>query len=383
MLAGGSDKLYRRILAAGVKPVAWIDVFDGAGNLLDTIQYGQVGKNSSGKMIFMSGSVSATLTNRVTRQFDFTVHETLYPVNDDDLLAPYGNAVKAYLGIEMGDGNTQYTWQVFGGRISRTRLSANGVVTVSCYDRAADVLDNGFTAPFSSSVGIRVDTQMRELISDGYPQATFGPSDSFGQTMPLLTWDSDRGAPLDEMAQTLGAFWYPLANEQFVIRRIPWTIAGSPVVTLSDGDDGIIVDYGVERDRTNVYNVITTTGERADGTTPVYATAVDDNPASPTYSRGNFGRRTRQTHLQTPQTTGSVQSAANDILRSSKALTESWDLSIIPDASLELGDVVDLAVAGRTGITQVISGFVLPIDGSGPMNLNLRSQVAGLLEGDV
>lgn len=382
MLTGGTDPLYRRTLASGVIPYARIDVFDGAGNQLDQISYGQVGKNSAGEMIFFSGVMAATLFSRVTRTFDFTVHESLYPVKETDLLAPYGNFVKVYSGIKLGDGSDKYVWQVFEGRIQQVSLGSSGTASVQCSDRAADVIDNGFQNPVSSSVGILATEQIKQLITDGYPGASFGTFDTFTQVMPQLTWESDRGTALDEVAQSLGCYWYALANADFVLHRIPWTVPGPPVVTFADGDDGTVIDYDVTRSRSEVYNIITVTGERADGTAPVYAVSTDNNPNSPTYFQGNFGRRTRSVHLQTPSTTGSVQSVANDLLKSSKALTESWDITIVPDASLELGDVVNLEVAGRTGIVQVVDGFRFPIDFAGAMSVSLRTQVIGLLEVD-
>lgn len=380
MLTGGTDTLYRNTLAAGHEQMVRIDVFDGVGTFLKTLE-----RSSSDTVIdpnrsILSGSVTATLTSRVARTCTFTVHQDLYPVLNTDLLAPYGNFIRAYRGVRLSDGNEKYTWQVFEGRIQNSRLTSSGTVTVSCSDRASDVIDNGFISPTNSTVGKDCVEQIKDLIGDGFPGATFGTSDVFGLTMPRLTWESDRGSALDEIAQSLGAYWYPLANAQFVVRRIPWTVAGAPVVTFNDGEGGTILDYGVERDRTNVYNVIAATGERTDGTAPVFAVSRDNNPSSPTYYLGQFGQRTRNIHLQTPASSGAVQSVADDVLKSSKALTESWDLVIVPDASLELGDVIGIEAADRTGIIQVVSGFALPLDLVSGMSLTLRSQVIGLLE---
>jgi hypothetical protein len=151
------------------------------------------------------------------------------------------------------------------------------------------------------------------------------------------------------------------------------------VVTLSDGQDGIILGSPL-RDRSDVYNSITVTGERADGTTPVIAIAEDNNPASPTYVGGPFGRRHRTINLQTPQTQGTAQTAANAWLRRSIALQETWSWTQPPDASLELGDVVSLDAYGRTGIIQVVSGFSLPLNMDSMMTVQARAQIIGALE---
>ncbi len=385
MLPGGTDPLYRRVLAGPRRPWTRIAVYDGDNNLLTTFKYGKRGQFNTrdGSLVFYSGAVQATLTSRVSRNLTFTCHEDLYPELETDLLAPYGNIIRVWAGVELGDGDTHYSWQVFGGRIQDPVFdSASGTLQVQCSDFAADVIDNGFLTPKNSSVGTLCTLQMQSLIREGYPAASFGPSDTFGAVMPQLTWESDRGAALDEIGQSLGAFWYPLADERFVIRTVPWTQPGTPVVTLRTGDGGHITRFRVGRSRSDVYNAIAVTGERADGSEPVYATSLDFDPTSPTRVNGTFGQRTRQAHLQTPVSSGQVQQVANDLLRSSKALTESWSLEIIPDASLELGDVIGIEAKGRTGVVQVVSGFSLPIDLSSGMAVQLRSQVPGLTDVD-
>lgn len=382
MLPGGTDQLYRRALAAPNRPYVRIAVFDGNNNPVTTLKFGQRNNFSTADqgLIFYGGNVSANLGSRVTRTATFNCHEDLYPVLETDPLNPYGPIIRIYAGIEFGDGSRKYSWQVFGGRIQSTVWdSDNGTCQVTCYDFAADVIDNGFLQPVNSSVGALATNQIRELILGGYPNATFGTDDVFNVSMPQLTWESDRGQALDEVAKSLGALWYELATEQFVTRRLPWTVPGDPVVILRSGQGGHIVTARATRSRDEVYNAISVTGERADGTIPVYATSLDNNPASPTYVLGPFGRRTRPSHLQTPTTQGQVQSIANDLLQSSKALTESWDLAIIPDASLELGDVIGIEVGKRTGVVQVVSAFTFPLGFSGPMAVSCRAQVPGLL----
>lgn len=384
MLAGGTDTLYRAALAAPHKPFTRISIFDGSNVPVTELKYGLRNNYSAAEqsLIFYGGAVTATLGSRVARTLRFSCHEDLYPALETDPLNPYGPIIRVYSGIEFGDGSQRYAWQVFGGRIQQTVWdSGTGTVDVAASDFADDVISNGFLAPVNSSVGVACTDQIHELILGGYPRATFGTDDVFNAVMPQLTWESDRGQALDEVAKSLGALWYPLANEQFVTRRYPWTVATNPVVTLRGGPGGHITGAQATRSRQDVCNALAVTGERADGTIPVYATSLDENPDSPTYVRGPFGRRTRTVHLQTPTTQGQVQSVSNDLLQSWKALTESWNLTIIPDASLELGDVIGIEVGKRTGVVQVVQAFTLPLDLSGSMPVSCRALVPGLLEG--
>lgn len=372
MLPKGTDLLYRQALATSHQPYLKIEVWrsDGSERLEDDL-------------IIESGSVRATLTSRVTRTFDFTVTEDLYPFEPDDLLNPYSNEVRAFRGIEFADG-TRYSWQVFRGRIVTARLNGE-LCDVSCADRAADIVSANFEVPENSQFGNLVDDEVQRLILDGLLDATFGTSDSYFQTMPIETWEHDRAGALDEIATSVGSFWYCLANGDFVLRKRPWTVPGVPVVTFSDyltesDTPPTVLLSNAERSRETVFNSITVTGERTDSTDPVFFTARDENPTNPTYINGPFGIRNKLMNLRTPSTPADAREAAEDALRSSTALTEAWSFSVPADASLELGDVVKLDVRGRRGIIQVVAGFDLPMTVEGIMNVACRAQVIGLLE---
>lgn len=366
MLPGGTDPTYRAALTAGHAPYIRVDVWRAGVRIAENLAYAD-------------GSVHATLTSRVSRTLDLTVHETLYPYNPEDLLAPFGNELRAYRGIRFADGH-QYVWQVFRGRITDARLDEQGTVNIQAADRAADVESARFEVPENAVFGATIPSEFQRLVSDALPDAQFGDSDTFAERMPQESWEHDRAAALDEMSTAVGAFWYPLADGQFVLRRVPWTVPGDPVITLADGTGGAIFSSQAARAREGIFNSVTVTGERADGTAPVSYTARDNNPLSPTWVGGPFGVRNKQVQLQTPQTSDSARGAAQDYLRRTTALTEQWGWSCAPDAALELGDIVRLDVRERVGIVQVVAEFTMPLGFTQPMTVRGRSQVIGTLE---
>jgi len=370
MLPGGLDDAYRAALTTSHRPYFNISILDGDQNLLEE------------GITYLSGSVSATLTSRVARTCDLVLDESFYPYLPTDLLAPYGNILEAERGIEFAD-SSRFSWTVFIGRIQQTELGSDGAVRCFAADFANDIGDVKFLLPENSQTGVTVPTEVRRLISDAKPDATFGAFDSFTQPVQPLTWQLDRAQALDELAQSVGAFWYPLADGHFVLRRYQWTVPGDPVVTYSDGDGGSVIVSSASRARESVYNSLTVTGERLNGDAPVYATAQDTTPSSPTYILGPFGRRHQLMRLQTPSTQAAAQGAAFDNLRRLSALVDSWSWAMTPDASLELGDVVSLDVRDRSGIVQVVAEFHLPLDVSGLMTVSGRSQILGTLEGVV
>lgn len=379
MLAGGTDLLYRAILAAGHQRFLKVEVWSGDGVLLDSQIPTHLRGEPEGGLAIMGGSVSANLGNRVARNAFVEVPMDMYPTDPDDLLAPFGNELRIQMGVKMSDGSEVYTWPVFRGMIRDVEASSDGTCMVQCADRASEVIDHAFVTPQNSQPANTISQEWQRLIVDALADATFGPSHSFARTVEPLTWELDRGAALDELATTVGALWYPLATGEFVLRSYPWASLSPSVVTLTDVPGGTVNRWRVRRSRESIFNVVTVTGERLNGDTPVYATTSDTTPGSPTNAMGNFGIKSRLERLQTPSTQGGAQSAAEALLRTYVAPTEEWSLEVVPDGSLELGDVVQVEVNDRS-VLQVVKSFTLPLDLSGDMTVSTRSIVVGGVE---
>jgi hypothetical protein len=300
----------------------------------------------------------------------------MYPEDDDDLLAPFGNELRIFMGVTAGDGSTKYSWQVFRGRIRSAEQDSDGNCTLFAADRAADVADVNFVSPQNSNPANTINAEWQRLIIDAVPNATFGASDVFDKQVEPLTWGFERAGALDEMAQSVSALWYPLANGDYVLRRFPWAVASLPVVTMTDQAGGTINRWRRRRSRDAIFNVVTVTGERLNGDAPVFATASDTQAGSPTSTLGNFGVRSHLERLQTPSTQGGAQSVAEALLRTYIAPTEEWVVQAVPDASLELGDVLGFNVSSANAV-QVTTSFSLPLGLEGDMTISTRSLVIG------
>lgn len=371
MLPGGLDPLYVAARKASHRPYLRIEILDGNRNLLYSFD--------PDLPEYLGGYVTANLNSRVARSCYLYFDESFYPYEPDGLLAPYGNMIRATRGIEYGDGSRS-AWTVFLGRIQSVTLESGGTCSVQAADLAVDVIDNKFLIPTNSNTASTVSAEVIRLISDAVPLATFGTFDAPVLPVQPLTWQLERGQALDELGASVGSFWYPLADGAFVLRRYAWTVFAPPVVTYADGEGGEVVGSSATRSREDVYNSLTVTGERLNGDDPVFATAQDTNSSSPTDVNGLFGRRHQLMRLQTPSTPGAAQAAANDNLKRLTALVDAWSWEMTVDAALELGDPVSLDVRGKSDIIQVVSGFQLPLDLSGPMRVQGRSMIIGTLE---
>jgi len=370
MLSGGLDGLYRSFLAGPHKPTCRVEVW-AQGVRIDT--YGDAG------VPLVSGSVQATLVSRVARTASLNFTPSLFPNGPADLLYPAGNYLKIFKGVD-GFGGPSYEWQVFYGRIDTVRLNSAGDVILTAVDLAGDVADALFATPRQSNVDQFVTTQFIELIKQAIPDATFGVFDTTYARTPNLVWQVDRSAACDQLANAAGMYWYPLANGDFVMRFVAEDTETPSILTLTDGSGGTVSAWSYGFSRAGVFNSIFVVGERTDGSTPVYGSASDGDPTSPTYVGGKFGVKSQQISIQTVTSPSQAQQVARSYLHQTRGLTQTWSISCIPDASLELGDaltIVGTEPAGttRTSSVQIVSDFSLPLTGvDGNMTINFRAR---------
>lgn len=360
----GLDPVYRAALAGPHQLYSRVDVTDSVGNVIQS------------DLPFSAGSVTASLQQRVVRSLKLTVDRSWYPVTSSGAvdttatLAPFGNRLKAYRGIDWGNGQLTY-FPVFTGSLDTVELARDGSVAVTALDLAADVIAASFEAPTTASTGARLGTQFQTLILGAVSSATFGTSDITAAVMPAITWEYDRGKALDDVASAAGMIWYQLPDGSFVMRLLPWTKAGqTAALSVTDGD--LLADYRVTVTRQGVYNSVVYVSERQ-GAAPAFAVARDTSATSPTRYRGPLGRRPLVVQNQVPLSQAACIGAAQTRLNSAKAITVQFpNTSITPDASLELGDVLKVSADGVIS-TQCVTGFELPLKEGASMPLTLRA----------
>lgn len=316
----------------------------------------------------LGGSVQAQLTNRVTRSASFSLPAEFYPATADDPLSPEFAVVHISAGVGYGDG-TEEIFPIFTGRVTDVARDTDGEVTFQCDDLAADVIGYRFEQPRTTTQGMTL-AEIRALILEALPQATFGTNDVVDQATPKLTWDEDRGSALDDLANALGGRWYALGDGSFVVRVFNYEL-GPVVQEFLDGPSGLMHEATTARSRAGAANAVVIVSERTDGSAPIRVPARDVSPGSPTFFGGLFGRVSQIIKVQTPLTVTQAQVLAETQLSASKALTEQWSVQVVPDHSLEPGDTVDLEHRGLTA-TQIVDSITYPLDTQTPMTITTR-----------
>lgn len=372
--------LYRLALAAPHNAYSRVELWK-SGIKQEEFNQGDV-KNPAdwNRPVFFTGSVRATLNSRVARTLSMNVPAWLYPYSDTDLLDPFGSHLRCYRGIRYGDGSAD-EFPIFSGPIKRITVQPGNIATVTAADLANEVILAGFIGTSQSDVGGNVVNEFERLVSGGYPAATFGFSDVFPNTVPALSYDTDRGAALDALAKASGAFWYPLADGRFVIRRIPWTV---PLFTqplrMGSGDEpdlagaGTVTSAYPDRGNDGVVNRLIVSVERPDGSEPVFAKVEDNDPTSKTWIEGPYGVKAATIRITSADNSATALSAAKAAFARARARTEAWRINCTPDASIELGDPIGLYWRRRYKL-QLVAGFTLPLEPNGAMSIDGRDLV--------
>lgn len=355
-----SSAVYKQAIHAPHRLAFEVDLYAGPG-----------GARLENNVPVWGGSISANLTHRVTRTGSFTLGPEFWPGDDATApLTPYQTVANIRAGIEYGDGSRE-VFDIITGRVGDLKRNDDGSVTARIDDLAADVLGFQFEQP-ENSENVSILAQIRRLILDALPAATFGTDDVTDAPTPKLTWDVDRGKALDDLAETLGGRWYALGNGDFVVRAYPYDV-GTVVQTVVDGPRGLLISGSPSFTRDGAANSITVAVERFDGGAPFRVQARDTSPTSPTRFDGPFGRVSRIIKVQTPMTVGQATTYARTQLNASTALSSQWSVAMVPDYTLEPGDTVRLTSRGVTSV-QLIDSISYPLV-PGTMGLSTRAFV--------
>lgn len=318
------------------------------------------------------GSVRAQLQSRVTRTATFTASDEWFPVFTSDPLSPAHAIVSIEAGIAYPSGEEEL-FPVFTGRVYDAQRGADGEVTFRADDLAADVIAADFERPVNSQPGISTVAEIERLILEAYPNAVFGDHQVTDARVPALSWDDDRGRALDDLATSLEGRWYALGDGAFVVRQYAYPDT-TPVIQLTDGPGGTLSRAVTKVTADGAYNSVVVLAERLDGGDPIRVVERNLNPNSPYVYGGDFGVRVKKVRMQTAATVSDAQRVARSQLTAASALTRQWSWSMVPDMTLEPGDVVGVEWRNVKDV-QAIDSITYPLSPGGLMTVAGRSSV--------
>lgn len=270
--------------------------------------------------------------------------DSLIPRRPSDLLTPFGTRVEVELGLYLLDGSlSTVPYGVYEIISSKTRtVAGERVVDVGLGDLSGRVERYRFEQPFTVASGTDLAAMINAVVTSrigvnpnvSLTGATLGANRTFGL-------DTGSG-PWDEILDVLKGFsrtaWYNRTGQIQVASVTPDPATAYPFDLLTS----LSSDFD-----TLPENVVVVTGEPQDGSDPVMAIAMDEDPSSPTYAgtgpgTSPYGRVTRYFSSPLITTEPQAQSAANTILASLVGAGATYTLVRPYDPTVDAGDVVSV-----------------------------------------
>jgi hypothetical protein len=304
-------------------------------------------------------------------------------------MAPYGNIIRAWYGIEIpglgtpppGDPDGMYYWDLGAFRISSVDVSDDGApkMSITGYDHSRTISRQKTTEPWIVAAGTNVGDAIVALALDRLPQMDWVPHD-ITATMPqtILDPEADPWQACQDWAQAIGYEVYFNAYGQLVLKAEPDPLNDPVVWTYQDGTlDPNAVLLSVNRGMSDDpgYNGVILTSESNTFGAPARVEFWDDDPSSPTYAQGPYGRvpyfMTSSLYVDSEQFAKMAYAQLLKVMGG----TETMDFAIVPNPAHEAGDLVRVVrPLSRADTTSIIDSFSIPLGVTSPMTIRTRER---------
>lgn len=287
----------------------------------------------------VAGTVTQDRTAKNLATLNITLAEPLR-IAATDGLSPYGYELAVWRGIAYPDGTSELApLGVFP--IQTSQLGEDLATAVTAKDRSQTVSDARFEDDYQIVASTNFGVAIQALIVAGAPSISCSFAGT-GFVTPLLTLgaQSDRWDAAQGMARSIGCEIYFDGRGVCILRPEP-TADVTPSWSIVEGNGGALLDAHISLDRGPAYNRVIALGENADNTAVVpRGVATDDNPISPSYYYGPFGRKPRFYASPFLKDNTQAASAAQAVLDSQLGVARALDLLTLPNPALEPGDAV-------------------------------------------
>lgn len=359
---------------------AFLDAVANGGEVMTVVDVLENGAPIAQDVPVVDGTVRMRARSKVRRTVDVTIAgDEWVPRSARSALTPAGQEVVVRRGFVIGGVPELVPLGIFPIVTSET---SGDVVRVTGPDRSYMIAQQYLPRSFVVSwrAGVSFVAAWLQLI--GYaPWVYVGPPRSYRVELPdfdlptsvtgagvnrweeALTWADNAGAEV--LFDGLGT----------LILRPPRTFSSDPDYVIRDGEGGTLTEIDLKLDRTGVFNLI-----RLRATHPLYdaaeVTIYDNDPSSPTYLYGPYGRVERVEDVDMIPVRAQMQRVARAILERQLGAVGSLDLEAVPNPALEEGDLVLVQRDGLVDELHVIEDITLGLGAAGKMKCTTRARTA-------
>jgi hypothetical protein len=315
-----------------------------------------------------SGSVTMNRAANVRRTASLTLRDD--PATPG-LLDSLDTATQLVIekGIQFLDGSSEYVTIATLYLQEHESDPARQAMTIALSDAGQLVDDYPLVyawAPVTGTTPLTVVAAIKTLVDDALPGTLTWDVDAAisttQSTLPGSVYKAGTGrwSAINELASMLGAAVYPGPDDTWHIT--PATVTAAPVAVVASGAGGVLVKASVKGSRRDIFNGVGIEWGSTDVEGGIVL-IVDDDPASPTYWDGPWGRKPKPTIKLAVTTQAQAVVAGTAALAGLKGAQSGISFQSVYNPLLEPSDVVTVAPSPSSGQDHVLDRITLPVDG--------------------
>jgi hypothetical protein len=328
-----------------------------------------------GPRLFLNGSPP-----RVT---SFEIDVSTDASNDELVPIGFGMIDKVTVHATAGTTGSGSSTNVVGstGVVSRGGGQTGGGTSIKIHvnDMSYAIKRNVWQMPFTLPGGTLYSDAIKAMVLNRLPSQTAFNISTTTRVCPLLVYGAQQGGDpwqdIQELAQAIGYEAYFDAVGTFVCRPVPDPRVGDPVWQFDEDAIQLVSEAERELSSEQTFNDIVVVGQSTSTANPFSAEAFDDDPSSPTYVLGPYGRVTQRLTFSLITSQDQAQDTANATLYNSLGGADTVTLTVVPMPALEPGDIIKVNCSNvRVNGTYMINSMTTPMSPADPMVLTCFRQ---------
>jgi len=330
-----------------------------------------------------SGKVTVSVNSGVRRTCQVTLVtdrtiDNLVPDSGFDILAPFGNELRLYRGVQFTNGSIEYVplgvFVMTDVDISDTNDGVS--ISITGEDRSLIISRAKWTAPYQMVSGT-LEASLTAMLQNRWAdvQTSFVTTNVTVNQIVLGT-ESNQDPWQDAvyLAQLVGYDLYFDVLGVAVLRPFPSLDASTVVAKYEEGAETLITSLDRSMSSKETYNGVIYTIEGSQVTTPIRVEIWDEDTTSPTYRYGVFGDAPTFVTTNVLATEAEAIKAATSLLNTYRGAQENINWDSIVDPTLDVNDVVYVKTAGsKTDRLVIIDQLDIPMSPLASMSAQART----------
>lgn len=305
--------------------------------------------------------------------------DSLVPADAWDVLAPLGNELRLWRGIEFEDGSQELVpLGVFGINDVEVQEDGNGlVINIVGTDRSLKVARASWTSAVRIAEGTNVADAIASILTDRYDDVETSFASTTSSTGNVVLGTESQNSPwadAQRLAEAAGMDLFFDGSGVAVLQPVRDYENATPDAVYRENDEAMIVALRRRFSNEETYNGVIVVAENTTNDSVIRVETWDDDPTSPTYRYGTLGQI--PFFYFSPLITTTEQATAAGIARLSKikGVVEIVDWIQIADPSLDVADVIAVYnTNSKLERLMVLDKLTIPLDPSQPMTAVART----------